>query len=181
MLKVLPVVGHSVVHVHRVPDEVRQKADGVLVVGDRLLDDHAAGGLVVAPGRGRDGLASGAVHHFPPAGDVVPGVGLHQFGADALHQGDGQGPFGGGVKGRHDVALLYFIGVGLGPGVVLAGGVVGGVDFGAGVFQFLGKVGAVTVTDGVGAPAVQQFQGLGHYVHIGGNGHAAAVLHFIHR
>ena len=32
--RILPVVGQEVVHVYRIPDQERQKADGVLVVGD---------------------------------------------------------------------------------------------------------------------------------------------------
>ena len=172
VLKVLPVVGHRVVHVHGVPDEVGQKAHGVLVVGFRRGDDHAAGGLVVAPGVGGQRLAGGAVHDLPPALDVVPGVDLHQLLRDALHQGDAQLPAVGGVEAGHDVALLHLVRVRLGPGVVLPGGVVGGVDLRPHLGQFLGELGAVAVPNCVRPPALQDLNGLGHNVQIGGDRHA---------
>ena len=175
VLEVLPAVGDGVIHMHRVPDQVGQEADGVLVEGNGGGDGDTARPLVVVPVRRGNGRPGGAVHHLPPAFDVVPGVHLHQLVADPLHQGDGQGPARGGVKARHDIALLHLVGVGLGPGVILPGGVVGGVDLGVHRFQFLGIVGAVAVPDGVRPPTLEQREGLGHHVHVGGDGDTAFV------
>ena len=178
VLEVGPAVGHGVVHVDGVPDQVSQESHGVVMVGLGLDGNIAVG---IAPLVGGDHFTGGAVHHFPPALDVVPGVYLHQLGADALHQGDGDAVAGGGVEAGHNVALLHLVGIGLGPGVVLTGGVVGGVDLGVSVFQFLGELGTVAVTDGVGAPFLQNFQSFGDHVHVGGDGYAAFLQNVAHR
>ena len=114
------------------------------------------------PRGGIQRLARRAVDDFPPAGNVVAVVDLHQLAADARHQGDGQRTVRSGIERGHNVALLRFIGVRLGPGVVLAGGVVGGVDLGAGVLQLLREFGAVAVADGIRAPALRAGQGFGY-------------------
>ena len=171
VFEVLPVVGHRVVHVDGVPDQVGQEAHGVVVILLHVLDDHAAGIFVIVPVGGVHDLAAGPVDDLPPALDVVPGVDFHQLVADALHQGDGQGVLHGGVEPGHDVALLHLVGVGLGPGVVLTGGVVGGVHLGVHTLEGLGVIGAVAVTDGVRAPTLEYLQGLGHHVHVSGDGY----------
>ena len=149
VLKIRPAVGGGVVHVHRVPDEVSQKTDGILM--ERYgLHGHAA--VRIVPLLRRHGLTGGAVHDLPPAGDVVVGVHLHQLRADALHQRDGDGVARGGVEPGHDVALLHLVRVRLGPCVILAGGIIGGVDLCIGILQLLWKVGAVAVADGIGTP-----------------------------
>ena len=149
VLKIRPAVGGSVVHMHRVPDEVSQKTDGILM--ERYgLHGHTAVG--VAPLLRRHGLTGGAVHDLPPAGDVVVGVHLHQLRADALHQWNGHGVTGGGVEAGHNVALLHLVRVCLCPCVVLAGGIIGRVDLCVGILQLLRKVGAVAVADGVSTP-----------------------------
>ena len=88
VLKVLPPVDDGIVHVHRVPDEVAQKADRVLMVGFGIMDGHCAVGI--GPLRRVHDRALGAVHHLPPAVDVITGVDLHQLRRHALHQRDAQ-------------------------------------------------------------------------------------------
>lgn len=58
--RVLPIIGQEIVHMYGVPDQERQKADSVLVVGDGL-DLHLAGGLVKGPLVGGYDLAGRAV------------------------------------------------------------------------------------------------------------------------
>ena len=101
VLKVGPAVGGGIVHVHRVPDQVGQEADRILMERHGL-HRHAAVG--VAPQLRWHGLTGGTVHDLPPAGDVIVGVHLHQLRADALHQRDGHGVTGGGVEAGHNVA-----------------------------------------------------------------------------
>ena len=179
VLEVLPAVGDGIVHMDRVPDEVGQETDGVVVERLRRTDYHAAALPIVPPIVRGQGDAGSAVHDLPPAADVVPGVDLEQLVADPLHQGDGEGAAGGGVESGHDVALLHLFWIGLGPGVVLAGGVVGGVDLGVHPFELLRVIGAVAVADGIRAPALDQLQGFGHHVHICGDCYPAKML-FIH-
>ena len=178
VLKIRPAVGGSVVHMHRVPDEVSQKTDGILMERYGLYGHTAVG---VAPLLRRHGLTGGSIHDLPPAGDVVVGVHLHQLRADALHQRDGHGVAGCGVEAGHDVALLHLVRVRLGPCVILAGGIIGGVDLCIGILQLLRKVGAVAVADGISTPLFQNFQRFGHHVQVGGDGHAPGLSCFIHR
>ena len=177
---ILPVIDDRVVHVDGVPDQVRQKADRVLVVGGGGVDDNAFAGGIIVPVGGGDRLARRAVHDLPPAGNIVMVVDLHQLAADARHQGDGQRTAFSGVERRHNVALLGFVGVGLCPCVVLTGSVIGGVNLCAGVLQLLRKLGAVAVADGIRAPALQQVEGFRHCVRISGNRHAAHFSYIIH-
>ena len=76
MLEVLPVVGHGVIHMHRVPDDVGQKRYSVLMVAFRFRNDHAAAFLIVVPALRLQRLPGGTIHHLPPALPVVPGVHL---------------------------------------------------------------------------------------------------------
>ena len=163
---------------HRVPDEVSQKTDGILMERYGLYGHAAVGVTPLCRGHG---LPGGAVHDLPPAGDVVVRVHLHQLRADALHQRDGHGIAGGGVEAGHDVALLHLVRVCLCPCVILAGGVVGGVDLGVRILELLRKVGAVAVADGVCAPLFQNFQRFGHNVQVGRDSHAPGLSCFIHR
>jgi len=142
------------------------------------LHGHAAVG--VAPQLRGHRLPCGAVHDLPPAGDIVVGVHLHQLRADALHQRDGHGVTGGGVEAGHNVALLHLVRVRLGPRVVLAGGVIGGVDLCVGILQLLRKVGAVAVADGICAPLFQDLQRFGHHVQIGRDRYAPGHSIFFH-
>ena len=174
------VVGDRVVHVDGVPDQVGQEGHGVLVDGVGLGDDHAAALGVVVPGGGIHHLTGGPVHDLPPALDVVAGVDLHQLRGDALHQGDVQSAAGSGVEAGHDVALLDLVRIGLGPDIVLAGGVVGGIDLGVLALQLCGEVGAVAVADGVCAPALHDLERLGDHIQVRGDGHAACSLDITH-
>ena len=181
VLKVLPVVGDGVVHVDRIPDQIGEKADGVIVERGGGGNLHAAGFLVVAPCVRGEGLARRAVDHFPPAADVVAGVDLHQLGGNALHERDGERlSLAGGVEARHDVALLHLVRVGLGPCVVLAGGVVGGVDFRAHAGELFGEFGAVAVADGVGSPFFEDLNGFGNNVEVGRDGNTAGGSFLVH-
>ena len=164
---------------HRIPNQVRQKADRVLMVGCRGGNDNTLAFGVILPCGGIQRLACRAVDYLPPAGNVVVVVDLHQLAADARHQGDGQRTVRSGIERRHNVALLGFIGVSFGPCVVLAGSVVGGVDFSAGILQFLRELGAIAVADGICAPAFQQGEGFGYCVHIGGDRYTTFGIHFL--
>ena len=163
---------------HRVPDEIGQKAGGVVVERLRLGNHHTARLPLVPSGLRGQGRSRGAVHHLPPALGVVPGIHHHQLTADPLHQGNGQRPAHGGVEAGHDIALLHLVGIGAGPIVVLPCGVVGGIDLGPHLLQLLKEISAVAVPDGVRPPTLEQFQGFGHHIHVGGDGDPAKFLLF---
>ena len=179
VLDILPVIDDRVVHVDGVPDQVRQKADRVLMVGSGGIDGNAFAGGIIVPVGGGDRLTRRAIYDLPPAGNIIVVVDLHQLTADAGHQRDGQRAVLGGVERGHNVALLRFIGVRLRPGVVLAGGVVGGVDLGSGVLQLLRELGAVAVADGIRAPAFEQVESFRNSVHISGDRYTTVCIHFL--
>ena len=180
MFKVLPVVGHRVVHMYGIPNDVSQKTHGVLVVGFRRGNDHAAICLVVAPGIGGQRLTSGTIHDLPPALHIIPGVYLQQLITDTLHERYAQLAVLGGVKAGHNVALLYLVRIRLRPSVVLAGGIVGGIDFRTHFSEFFGEFGAVAVPNCVRAPAFQNLDGLRYNVEVGGNGYSTGFQIVIH-
>ena len=156
MLYIRPAVDDRVIHMHRVPDKIGEKADRIFVVGSGRIQNDAFRSGIIMPCGSRHRLAGGAVHDLPPTGDVVVVVDLQQFAADPLHQGDTKRIFLRSIEGCHDVALLDLIGVCLGPCVVLAGRIVGSVDLGTGILQFLRELGAVAVAQGVRTPAFHQ-------------------------
>ena len=72
LLKIGPAVGHRIVHMHRVPHDVGQEADRIVVERFCPVDSHISGLSVVSPLGCRDNLSCGAVDHFPPSCDVIP-------------------------------------------------------------------------------------------------------------
>ena len=176
-LRIFPVVDHRVIHIHRVPHNVGQKADGVLVEG-HSTDHHIAALPIITPVLYRHRRTGGAVHHFPPTLNIIISIHLQHCRVQVVHQVDLQRVLHRRMERGHNVHLLHLVRVRLGPGVVLAGGAVGGVDLGAGVFQLLGELCAVAVTQGVCAPALHNFFGLGHHIQVGGDGDSAlSVCH----
>ena len=177
MLDILPVVDHGIVHVDRVPDQIAQKGHGVLVVGGGLIDDDKA--ILIAPFVRGDNLACRAVDDLPPTADVVAGIGHEQLGGEVVHQLNRKRPLPGHAEAGHDVALLHLVRIRLRPGVVLSGGVIGRVNLGVHGLELGREVRAVTVTDGVRAPAREQFERLRNDVNVSRNRHASTKFRFI--
>ena len=174
--RVLPVVGQEVVHVYGVPDQKRQKADGVLVVGDGF-DLNLTGRLVKEPLVGGYDLTGRAVDDLPPALGVVQRVDLELLGVEAVHQVDAQRRAARRVAVADQILLLDLIGVCLGPGVVLAGRIIGSVLFGGVRQQFLRHFGAVAVAQRIRAQQIFQPQGLLDHIRVCGKCQSSGLLH----
>ena len=112
--RILPVVGQEVVHVYGVPDQERQKADGVLVIGDGF-DLDLAGRLVEEPFVGGDDLARRAVNDLPPALGVIQRVDLELLGVEAVHQMNAQLRAARRMAVTDKILLLDLVGVCLRP------------------------------------------------------------------
>ena len=165
-LRIFPVVDHRVIHIHRVPHNVGQKADGVLVEGHGA-DHHIAALPIITPVLYRHRRTGGAVHHFPPTLNIIISIHLQHCRVQVIHQVNLQRVLYRRMERGHNVHLLHLVRVRLGPGVVLAG-----------IFQLLGELCAVAVTQGVCAPALHNFFGLGHHIQVGGDGDSAlSVCH----
>ena len=176
----LPGVGHCVVHMNRIPHDIGKEADRILMEGSGLDGDDSTT-LAAAPVIGGYHLSGRTVDNFPPAPDIVAGVRSQHIRIKPLHQGNLQGGALGGIERSHKIHLLDFVGILPRPVVVLAGGVVSGINFGVHVLQLLRKIRAVAVPEGVRAPAFHQLQRTGDNVHIGGNGYKSFCFFHINR
>ena len=174
--RILPVVGQEVVHVYGVPDQERQKADGVLVIGDCLNFDLTRW-LIKEPFVGGYDLARRAVNDLPPALGVVQRVDLELLGVEAVHQVDAQRRAARRMAITDEVLLLDFVGVCLRPGVVLAGRIIGSVLFGGVRQQFLRHFGAVAVAQRIRAQQIFQPQGLLDHIRVCGKCQSSGLLH----
>ena len=174
--RILPVVGQEVVHVYGVPDQERQKADGVLVIGDCLNFDLTRW-LIEEPFVGGYDLARRAVNDLPPALGVVQRVDFQLLGVEAVHQVDAQLRAARRVAITDEVLLLDFVGVCLRPGVVLAGRIIGSVLFGGVRQQFLRHFGAVAVAQRIRAQQIFQPQGLLDHIRVCGKCQSSGLLH----
>ena len=174
--RILPVVGQEVVHVYGVPDQERQKADGVLVIGDCLNFDLTRW-LIEEPFVGGYDLARRAVNDLPPALGVIQRVDFQLLGVEAIHQMDAQRCAARRVAITDEVLLLDFVGVCLRPGVVLAGRIIGSVLFGGVRQQFLRHFGAVAVAQRIRAQQIFQPQGLLDHIRVCGKCQSSGLLH----
>ena len=159
-----------------VPDQKRQKADGILVVGNRL-NFNLTGRLIEEPFVGGYDLAGRAVDDLPPALGVVQRVDLELLGVEAVHQMDAQLRAARRVSVTDKILLLDLIGVCFRPGVVLAGRIIGSVLFGGVRQQLLRHFGAVAVTQGIRAQQILQPQGLRNHICVCGKCQSSGLLH----
>ena len=174
--RILPVVGQEVVHVYGVPDQERQKADGVLVIGDGF-DLDLARRLVEEPFVGGDDLTRRAVNDLPPALGVIQRVDLELLGVEAVHQMNAQLRAARRMAVTDKILLLDLVGVCLRPGVVLAGRIIGSVLFGGVRQQLLRHFGAVAVAQGIRAQQILQPQGLRNHICVCGKCQSSGLLH----
>ena len=174
--RVLPVVGQEVVHVYGVPDQKRQKADGILVVGNRL-NFNLTGRLVKEPLVGGYDLAGRAVDDLPPALGVVQRVDLELLGVETVHQMDAQLRAARRVAVADEILLLDLIGVCLGPGVILAGRIIGSVFLCRVLQKLCRHLGAIAVAQGVSPQQVLQTQGFLHHICVCGKCQSSKLLH----
>ena len=174
--RVLPVVRQEVVHVYGVPDQKRQKADGVLVIGDGF-DLDLARRLVEEPLVGGDDLARCAVNDLPPALGVIQRVDLELLGVEAVHQMNAQLRAARSMAVTDQILLLDLVGVCLRPGVVLAGRIIGSVFLCRILQKLCGHLGTVAVAQGIGPQQVLQAQGLLNHICVCGKRQSSELLH----
>lgn len=159
-----------------VPDQERQKADGVLVIGDGF-DLDLARRLIKEPFVGGDDLARRAVNDLPPALGVVQRVDLELLGVEAVHQMNAQLRAARRVAVADQILLLDLVGVCLRPSVVLAGRIIGSVFLCRILQKLCGHLGAVAVAQGIGPQQVLQAQGLRNHICVCGKRQSSELLH----
>ena len=177
VLLVAPPVRQVVVHLDRIPDDVREERDRVLVHQFRAGDMHGIGVLIKRPQGGIHDLIGGAVHDFPVLVRVGVTVRLELLLEEAVHQGNIHD-----VRFRQDapgeqVHLRGLVHVQRDPLVVCTGREVGAVDLLAEREHGLVKVCAVGITDGISAPQFGKFLGFFSEVLFTGQCEAASAGH----
>ena len=177
VLLVAPPVRQVVVHLDRIPDDVREERDRVLVHRRRAGDMHGIGVLIKRPQGGIHDLIGGAVHDFPVLVRVGVTVRLELLLEEAVHQGNIHD-----VRFRQDapgeqVHLRGLVHVQRDPLVVCTGRKVGAVDLLAECEHGLVKVCAIGITDGISAPQFSKFLGFFSEVLFTGQCEAASAGH----
>ena len=67
----LPVVGHRIIHMHRIPHNISQKTYRIIMKSLRRFDRHIPGLLTVTPLRHRNHFSRRTVNDFPPSLDII--------------------------------------------------------------------------------------------------------------
>ena len=178
-LHVLPVVDNCIVHMNRIPHNICQKAYGILMEG-YCLNLHISGFLIIRPFIAGNRLACGTVHDLPPFTDIVSCIYCQHIRVKMIHQMNFQGFFHRCVDGCHNVHLLNFFRMSLCPVVILTCCIIGRIDLGAGILQFLGKLCSVTVTDGVCAPLFHNIKCFSDHVQICRNRDSSSFFCHVH-
>ena len=126
MFHVFPVVDHRIVHMHRIPEDIREKAHRIIVERHGLYR-HVPACFVILPRIRVYDFTCRPVHDLPPALDVIPAVWREHIGIEPFHQMDLKLFLLRRVDRRHQIHLLDLIRILLRPGIVFSGGVVGRV------------------------------------------------------
>ena len=157
---VAPVVGQVVVHLHRIPDDVRQERDRDLMHRRHAVDVHHLRLRVEVPARGVHDLAGGAVHDFPVPVRVRVAVRPELLVEEAFHERHVHVGRLGQHAGGEQVDLRGLVHMLGDPFVVRARREIRGVHLLAEGDHLLVEVGAVGVADRVRAPELGELAGL---------------------
>ncbi len=174
--RIFPVVCDEIIHMHRIPDQKREEADGVLVIRNGL-DHNLACRAVVLPAVCGNDLACRAVHDFPPALRRVDRIDFELFCVEAFHKPDAKTFALRRDAVADQVFLLDLLRVLHRPVVILACGVVGCIYFGILVQELFGHGRAVAVAQGICAQQIFQPDRLINHIYICRQRQSACVFH----
>ncbi len=165
--RILPVIGDKIVHMYRIPDQERQKADRVLMIGDRF-DHHFPCGLVILPLIGGHHFPGRSVDDFPPALRGIYGVHLKLLGMESLHKLDAKlGSFCRQAV-ADQIFLLYLLRILHRPVVIFSGRVIGGIDLAVLAQKLFRHRCAVAVPQRIRPQFIFQANRFLHHIHICG-------------
>ena len=177
VLLVAPPVRQVVVHLDRIPDDVREERDRVLVHRRCAGDMHYARFGVHGPLLGRHHGARRTVHDFPVLVRVGVEVRLELLLEETVHQRHVHRVALRQRTLRQQVHLRGLVHVQRDPLVVCTGRKVGAVDLLAECEHGLVKVCAIGITDGISAPQFSKFLGFFSEVLFTGQCEAASAGH----
>ncbi len=178
--RILPVVGDKIVHMHRIPDQESQKADRILMIGNRL-DHHFSGGLVVLPSIGGHHFPRGPVDDFPPTFRGINSIHLKLLGMESLHKFDTKLISSCRQAVADQIFLLYLLRILHRPVIIFPGSIIGGIDLGVLTQKSFRHSSAITVPQGVSPQLILQTYRFLHHVHICGQCQSAGHFCHLHR
>ena len=151
MLHTLPVICHCIVHMHRIPHDICKKAYRIIM--ERLCArDYITIFLRIAPLFHRHYFACSTVHDFPPAPDIISAVRREHIRIKSLHQMNFQYIAICCIERRHDIHLLYLLGIFQCPLIIFSGGIISGINFSIYITEFFWKICTVTIADSICSP-----------------------------
>ena len=119
---------------YRIPHNVCEETHGIIVKLSRMFDRHIPGLRAVTPIGRRHYFSRSPVNDFPPSFYVVPVIHFQHVRIQMIHQVNGKLLLHRCAERCHNIHLLDFIRIGIGPLVILPGRVVSGVDLGVHMF-----------------------------------------------
>ena len=157
-LHILPVIDHCIVHMYRIPHDVCKKTYCIFVKFLCMLDHNISTLRIVRPVFCFHCLTCRTVNHFPPSVNIVSCIDCKHVRIQVIHQMDFQSVFYCCMERSHNIHLLDFFRMCLRPCIVFTCCIIGCIDLCAGIFQFLRKLGSITVTDCICAPFPHNIQ-----------------------
>ena len=165
MLRIFPVINNSIVHVHRIPHNKGEKAHRILMERFGVRNDNRSGFFIVVPAFRRHYRTGSTVYYLPPPLPVFR-VYFQHIGIQAFHQFNPDIRFGSGVKRRHNIHLLNFVGICPRPLIIFPRCIICRIDFRIDCAEGFGKIRTVTVPYRIGAPAFHNLSCFRNDIHI---------------
>ena len=157
-LYILPFVYHCIVHMYRIPHDVCKKTYCIFVKFLRRLDHDISTLRIVRPVFCFYGLTCRTVNHFPPSVNIVSCIDRKHVRIQVIHQMNFKFFFYCCMERSHNIHLLDFFRMCLRPCIIFTCCIISRIDLRTGIFQFLRKLCAITVTDCICAPFSHNIQ-----------------------
>jgi len=87
-LYIFPVVYHCIVHMYRIPHNISQEADGILMERFYRCNYHISARFIIMPLTCRNHCSCGTVDYFPPLCDIIACVHLQHIRVQVVHKVD---------------------------------------------------------------------------------------------
>ena len=178
-LHILPVIDNCIVHMNRIPHNIRKKAYSILMKR-HCLDLYISGFFIIRPLFTGNRLACSTIHNLPPFADIISCIYCKHIRVKMIHQMNFQRFLHCCVDGCHNIHLLDFFRMSFCPVVILTCCVIGCIDLGSCILQFLWKLCSVTVTDGICAPLFHNIKCLSDHVQICRNRDSSSFFCHVH-
>ena len=175
-LHIFPVIYHSIVHIDRIPHNISQETNGILMKPFCWMNHHIPALFFVSPFTDRNDFPCGTICYFPPFPDIIPVIHLQHCRIQMIHQMYFQTIFRCRMERCHNIHLLNFVRIRFCPFIIFSGCTVSRIDLCSGILQFLRKFRTITVTECICSPLIHDLQCLRHHIQICRYGYTTFVL-----